>query len=198
MWPWGHLGVAYLLYSLYSRGRFGRAPRPEPVVAVIVGSQFADLIDKPLAWWVGVLPSGRSLAHSLLFAAVLIVVVYAAGVALGRLETATAFVIAHLSHLLADVPPRFFLGYPFDAEFLLWPLLSQPAFDYHERVFEPPAVVELVVTPFTDPVVFAALEVVLLGLALALWYVDGRPGLRYVRFRFWKQTLGLDGTVDAR
>ena len=63
MWPWGHLGVAYLLYSLYSRGRFRRPPRPEPTLAVVFGSQFADLVDKPLAWGLG--PPRRSNARTL-------------------------------------------------------------------------------------------------------------------------------------
>lgn len=183
MWPWGHFGVAYVLYSLYSRGRFRRPPRPEPALAVAIGSQFPDLIDKPLAWWLGVLPSGRSLAHSLLFAAGLIVVVYAAGFALDRVETATAFVIAHLSHLVTDLSPRTVLGYPFGSEFLFWPFLSHQEFGYAERVFEPPAVVELLVTPFTDPLTFFIFEFALFRLALGLWYADGCPGIQYVRYR---------------
>lgn len=180
MFPWGHFGVAYILYSLYARGRFGRPPRPEPVLAVVVGSQFADLIDKPLAWGLGVLPSGRSFAHSLLFAAVLIVVVYAVAFSIDRVETATAFVLGHLSHLLTDLPPRFFLGYPFGTEFLFWPFLSLQEFNYNERHFEPPEVVELIIAPLTDPLVFSIFELVLFGLAIALWYVDGCPGLGYV------------------
>jgi hypothetical protein len=180
MYPWGHLGVAYLLYSLYAHARFGRAPRPEPALAVVAGSQLADVIDKPLAWWFGILPTGRSLAHSLFFAAALVVVVYAVGFALGRLETATAFVIAHLSHLAADIPPRALLGYPHETEFLVWPLLDQPTFRFHDRLFEPPAAVELVVGPFTNPLLFFLFEWVLLGLAMALWYVDGCPGLGYI------------------
>ncbi|SEH13041.1 LexA-binding, inner membrane-associated putative hydrolase [Natronorubrum sediminis] len=183
MWPWGHFGVAYILYSLYARGRFGRPPRPEPALAVLAGSQLADLIDKPLAWWFGILPSGRSLAHSLLFAAGLLVVVYAVGFALGRLETATAFAIAHLSHILTDVPPRAFLGYPHGTEFLVWPLLEQPTFRFHDRLFEPPAAVEVLVGPFTNPAIFFLSEWLLFGTALALWYVDGCPGLEYVRAR---------------
>ncbi|APX98041.1 metal-dependent hydrolase [Natronorubrum daqingense] len=183
MWPWGHFGVAYIVYSLYARGRFGRPPRPEPALAVLAGSQLADLIDKPLAWWFGILPSGRSLAHSLLFAAGLLALVYAAGFALGRLETATAFAIAHLAHVLTDVPPRAFLGYPHGTEFLVWPLLEQPTFRFHDRLFEPPAVVEVLVGPFTNPAIFFFSEWLLFGMAIALWYVDGCPGLEYVRDR---------------
>lgn len=183
MWPWGHFAVAYVLYSLYARGRFGRPPRPEPVLAVVVGSQLADLIDKPLAWGFGVMPSGRAIAHSLLFAGVLIVVVYAVAFTIGRVETATAFVLAHLSHLLADLPPRFFLGYLFGTEFLFWPFLPRQSFNYNERLFEPPEVIELIVTPLTDPIVFMIFELVLFGFAIALWYVDGCPGLGYVSSR---------------
>jgi hypothetical protein len=180
MWPWGHFGVAYLLYALYSRERFDRPPRPEPAMAVIVGSQFADLIDKPLGW-LGVFPHGRFLAHSLLFTAVLIVGVYVAAFAANRVETATAFVIAHLSHLLADVPPRVLLGYPFGTEFLFWPFLSHPTFGFNERVFEAPTVLELIVTPFTNPFVFFALDVSLFGAGITLWYLHGCPGLQRVR-----------------
>ena len=180
MLPLGHLGVAYLLYSLYAHARFRRPPRPEPVVAVVVGSQFADLIDKPL-WLVGVFPTGRDLAHSLLFAVVLLAAVYLVAIALGRVETATAFAIAHLSHLAADLPPRLALGYPFGTEFLLWPVVPHHTFDYNERLFDPPATVETVVTPLTDPATFLAFEFVLFGLAVGLWLLDGCPGLEYGR-----------------
>ncbi|SEV81527.1 metal-dependent hydrolase [Natrinema salifodinae] len=178
MWPWGHLGVAYLLYSIYCHGRFRRPPRPGPVLAVVLGSQFADLIDKPLAWGFGILPSGRTLAHSLLFAGALIGIVYAVALVRGRVELATAFVIAHLSHPLADLPPRAFLGYPFGSEFLFWPFLSAPAFDYGESLFEPPAVIELVASPFTDPLLFFLANTALFVFALGVWCVDGCPGLR--------------------
>ena len=182
MWPWGHFGVAYIVYSLYSRGRFGRSPRPEPALAAIFGSQFADLIDKPLGW-LGVFPHGRFLAHSLLATGIVILAVYAAAIALDRLETATAFVLAHLAHLVADIPPRAYLGYPNDTEFLFWPFLSHPTFTYHERLFEPPAIVEFVVTPFTHPGIFFLLEIPLFAAGLTLWYLDGCPGLDYVRSR---------------
>lgn len=184
MWPWGHFAVAYLLYSLYARGRFRRPPRPAPALAVAVGSQLPDLIDKPLAWWFGVLPSGRSLAHSLLFAAGLLAVVYIVAFVLDRVETATAIAVGHLSHLATDLPPRVAFGFPFGSEYLLWPVLTPRTFWYRERVFDPPAVVESVAGPLLDPATFFTLQVVLFGLALALWVIDGRPGVAYVRTRF--------------
>jgi hypothetical protein len=66
MWPWAHAALGYLAYTLYLRGRFNARPVGLPVVALGFGTQAPDLIDKTLAWYVGVLPYGRSLAHSLL------------------------------------------------------------------------------------------------------------------------------------
>ena len=40
-------------------GYRGRASRME-LLAVLVGTQLPDIVDKPLAWWFTVLPSGRS------------------------------------------------------------------------------------------------------------------------------------------
>jgi hypothetical protein len=183
VWPWGHFGVAYILYILYSRRRFNRPPRPEPALAVIVGSQFADLIDKPLQW-IGVVPHARFIAHSLLFTAVLITGVYIAAFAFDRVETATAFVIAHLSHLVTDIPPRALIGYPFGTETLFWPFLSYPTYGFNEQVYYPPAVVEIIITPFTNSLVFFSIEMFLFGLALTLWYGHGCPGLQLIRSWF--------------
>ena len=41
------------------------------MLALAIGTQLPDLIDKPLTYQFAVLPSGRSLGHSLFFAAVL-------------------------------------------------------------------------------------------------------------------------------
>lgn len=177
MWPWGHLAVAYLLYTLYTRGRYGRPPRSGPAIALAVGSQFPDLIDKPLAWWLGVLPGGRTLAHSLLFAAVLFPGVYALGIRLDRLEAATAFAIGHLSHLLADLPPLLLAGYLRGSEFLLWPLLAQPTFAPDDTLFDAPAGLEAVSLTLADPAVYGRFQIALFVLAAVVWYVDGAPGL---------------------
>lgn len=178
MWPWGHFGVAYLFYSFYSHARFRRPPRPEPALAVIIGSLFADLIDKPLAWWLDVFPTGRDFGHSLLFVVGLVILVYIAAAIFDRIEPATAFVIAHLSHLFTDLPRRAFLGYPFGTEFLLWPVLSHHTFQYSKRLFEPPAIVELIVTPFVDSILLFMLNIVLFVVALGVWYIDGCPGIQ--------------------
>lgn len=180
MLPWGHLAVAYLLYSPYSRLRYGRPPLPRPVLAILAGVVFADLVDKPLGWGLGIVPS-RSIGHSLLVAAPLLAVIYGLAYLYDRVPLATAFAISHLSHLLTDLRPRVLLGYPIRSGYLFWPVVSQPWYTYHEQVFEPPAVVVLLVTPFTFRPLFLLLELVLFAFAFRRWKLDGRPGLEYVR-----------------
>ena len=60
MWPWGHLALGYLLHSPLARARFGRPPTDRATLLLVIGTQLPDLVDKPLAWWLGVLPAGRS------------------------------------------------------------------------------------------------------------------------------------------
>ena len=80
MFPWEHAAVAYLLYAGYARWHDGTAPGGWAVLVVLVASQLPDLIDKPLAWQFGLLPSGRSLAHSVFVAVPVVVVVVALGI----------------------------------------------------------------------------------------------------------------------
>lgn len=171
MWPWGHLAVAYLLYSLYTHRRFDRSPLAIPALAVAVGSQFPDLIDKPLAWTVGVLPGGRTLGHSLFFAALLIPAVYAVAIRFRRRDVGTAFVIGHPSHLAADVPPAALGGEFGGAGFLLWPLAGAPT-------DEPTGgIIETLLTTYSMGT-YEWVQLALLAIAAVVWYRDGMPGLR--------------------
>ncbi|SFR36549.1 metal-dependent hydrolase [Halogeometricum limi] len=122
MWPWGHLAFAYVLYSSLSR-LWNRGPPSWPGVAlVVVGSQMPDLVDKPLAWTFGVLPSGRSFAHSLLAGTVIVILVVSL---LSRLDVPSpgAFVLGYYSHLLGDSYQPILAGNYQELAFLLWPVL---------------------------------------------------------------------------
>jgi len=66
MWPWGHLAVGYVAFSVFVRFRLGRQPSGHAALALAVATQLPDLIDKPLAWQFGLLSSGISVAHSIL------------------------------------------------------------------------------------------------------------------------------------
>lgn len=172
--PWGHLAVGYLLYSLGVRLRHRVPPEGPAVIALVVGTQLPDLVDKPLAWTFGVLPSGRSLGHSLLFVVLLGAVVWNVGRRYDRRPAAVAFLIGHLSHVVVDVLPAVRAGQWEIVGALLWPLL--PVYQY-------PGELNRGIVDFLLALDFAALPlvgVVASVLTLGLWVVDGLPGLKTV------------------
>jgi hypothetical protein len=128
MWPWGHLVLGYAGYLLVRPAARKRADRLT-VVALVVGTQFADLVDKPLGWWLGVLPSGRSLAHSVLVAALVVAVVAVVADRWGRPGIGGGFGFGYASHLLGDALVPLWQGSPDELTFLLWPLLPPPPYD---------------------------------------------------------------------
>jgi len=170
MWPWGHLASGYLVYSLLVR-LSGGVPRDYTTLALVFGTQFPDLVDKPLAWTFGVIPNGRSLTHSVFTAVFLIL---AARFLLGRYgygSLSTAFGVGYLVHLAGDALGPLLSGEYYYLGFLGWPAV--PAIDYGEKSFAA-QLAALELTAFT------AVEVGLGLLVVGLWVADGRPGLRPV------------------
>lgn len=184
MWPWGHLAVGYLLSVLSLRVR-RKAVDGTTVVLLAVGTQFPDLIDKPLTW-VGVLPGGRSLAHSLL-----VVIPLSAGVVYVAREAdltgwRSGFVLGYLSHLGADSYRAVLTGRFGELTFLAWPLLSLP--DYERN--SPWDHLDALVGAFrdTDASLFLARpmgaftgQLVLFVAVCLLWVSQGTPGLARLR-----------------
>jgi membrane-bound metal-dependent hydrolase YbcI (DUF457 family) len=130
--PWGHLAVGYLCLSFAVRVRYRVPPGGAAAIAVAFGTQLPDLIDKPLAWRFGVIPSGRSLAHSLLFLAVLAAIAWALAAGSDRRLEASAFVGAYLSHVLADAFPAALAGEWAKLGLLLWPIT--PVYQYPDEL----------------------------------------------------------------
>lgn len=173
MWPWGHLAVGYLLYSLGSH-RWGRRPESPAVFLLALGTQFPDLVDKPLAWTFGLLDSGRSLGHSYLVAAIVLAILYAVVVPRVGRSPFVAFAVGYLSHPLADLPFRDLLVGEFAfASYLLWPQVPLPPYDTDPSFLAHILAFEL------GPA--GGVELVLVGLAVARWNQDGRPGWRECR-----------------
>ena len=168
MWPWGHAVFGYLLYRAALAARDAKPTGPA-VLALGVGTQFPDLVDKPLAWSVGLLPSGRSLAHSLLTATLIVLLVAAVARRYDRDDVAAAFGVGYLSHLLGDALAPLVEWNPVFLRFLVWPLLPPPPYDADSSFIEHFANIE--VTPFF------LFEFGLVALAVALWVRDGLPGL---------------------
>lgn len=134
MWPWGHVAVAYLLYVAVIRFR-GHKQQLWPLVAVTVGSQLPDLVDKPLAWTFAVLPSGRSLMHSLFTVAAVVAVIYWVSQYVQREGVAAGLSVGIVSHSLIDIGPDVMIGLLQGqwgqlqwTTYLVWPLLGAPPY----------------------------------------------------------------------
>ena len=172
MWPWGHLAVGYLLYSVGVRLRYRRPPDGPAAVALAFGTQFPDLVDKPLAWSLGLIPNGRSLAHSLLTAIVLVTVLelllrrYDAG------SVATAFGVGYLSHLFTDALYPALAGEYYFLGFLAWPIV--PPVEY---AAEPNIMAHFRNLSLNS---FVAFELGLGVFVFFFWLADGAPGLGFV------------------
>lgn len=127
MMPWGHFAVAYLPYAIYSLLRYRTFPGKRPTLLLLFATQLPDLIDKPLAWSFHLLPSGRSLAHSVLIAVPLVLAVSWLAWIYHCPEVGSLFTLGYLSHLYGDfyqtvlyLPPDEWAPY---LAGLYWPLL---------------------------------------------------------------------------
>jgi len=138
--PWGHFAVVffpYLAYRLIQRKKF---PSRHAMLFLLFSSQLPDLIDKPLAWGIQLLPSGRSLAHSLFFAIPLILLVTAFFFRRGRPALGTLFTFGYLSHVFGDIynllltipPSQWRATY---VASLYWPLVSIPEPDVMPLIY---------------------------------------------------------------
>jgi hypothetical protein len=187
MWPWEHAAVAYLAYSLSVRAVTGRAPREWPVLALALGSQFPDLIDKPAEWVFGVLPS-TGVAHSVFTAVPLTLVLLAVGARRGWVGVSAGFAVGYLLHLPGDVFYDVILGNEPSYDKVLWPLVPgtvRPDVDLVAlltRFFDRYA--EFILSP--AGVAYLLGEVALVGGAVVLWLADGRPGLGVLRRLLWR------------
>jgi len=163
MWPWGHLAVAYLAYS-GGRRLTGTTPAPLAAIAVALGSQLPDIVDKPLAWSLGVLPTGRSLMHSAITVTLLTLALAWVARHRDRPEPYYALAVGTWTHILVDALPGLE-----KLSYLAWPLLAQPEYD-----LEPSFIAHFQAIEFTTWfLVQAALTVV----AAVVWVRDGTPGL---------------------
>ena len=181
MLPWGHAAVGYLCVSLAIRYRYRSPPHASAVIAAGIGTQLPDLIDKPLAWTFGFIPSGRSLAHSVVFLAGLAAVVWVLTTRYDRRLEGTTFVGAYLSHICADLMPAAVAGEWVKLGTVLWPIT--PVYQYADELDR--SIIGFFLA--LEPAEVVSPELGITVLALAVWVYDGAPGsrsiLRFVRRR---------------
>jgi hypothetical protein len=169
MWPPGHLALGYVAASLASRTTRGRSPDALHLPWIVLGSQFPDLIDKPLSWTFGILPGGRTLAHSAFAAVAVAVVAVAVGRRL-RSHAGVAFAAAYASHLVGDAIRPALAGDVAGLRFLLWPVVPYRGAPGEE--------VDLLARLASMSLSGGlTVELVLAGAVALLWLVDGAPGV---------------------
>ncbi len=180
MWPWEHLAVGYLLCSACFRLAGRRVDAPA-ALALAVGTQFPDLVDKPLAWSFGVLPSGVSLAHSVLVAPIVALIVALLARRAGHAPVGVAFAVGYLSHLPADLVYPLLVGGPIVPQAFLWPLVVVPSSASGSLLTTVLMFAERSAVVAAGPrgALYLGIELLLLSGATALWIADGRPGLRW-------------------
>lgn len=183
MWPWEHLAFGYLAYSAYTRLRHGRAPSHWAAVVLAFGTQFPDLVDKPLAWSLEILSSGSSVAHSAVVATGLIALVGLLARRRGHPAIATAFAVGYLSHLVGDIVYWVFRGGDLGIGVVLWPFSQPPASEsvglFGETAMLFAAFLDFLGTP--AGLGYLVLETAFILGVLALWLADGRPGVPFPR-----------------
>ncbi|WP_240137429.1 metal-dependent hydrolase [Salinigranum salinum] len=163
MFPLGHALLGYLLYVVFARAIPGRYPHGVRLGALLLGTQFPDLVDKPLAF-AGVLVSGRSLAHSLVFTVGLLAVLWYVARRSRRSHLAVAFGFGHVSHIVGDAIGPIVTGRFGELGFLLWPVV--PAREYvNDDVAPWVRVVRYYASPELTP------ELLLVPLAVAVFVI---------------------------
>lgn len=136
MMPWSHLFVAVVPVILYVALRHRQLPSALLIVAVATGSQFPDLVDKPLAWGADVLINGRMFMHSLVFAIPVSTVVILTAITFGNISLGSGFVSGYLLHIAGDFYTAFVGPAQYIPSNMLWPLLpprpiTEPEFVAH-------------------------------------------------------------------
>ena len=176
MLPWGHLAVGYLAFTLLSDRRYRRPQTAAALVALAVGTQLPDLVDKPLAWYLHVLPNGRSLGHSIFVAVLLAGIAYAVARRYDQPVVGVAFGVGYLSHLAADALYPLLRGEWAELAFFLWPVRTYPYEDTDYTVLE--MLIEGALTPT------GLFELGLFVVAFGVWVRQEMPGLQTVRARW--------------
>lgn len=195
MFPWGHLAVGYLFYTAFTRLVNRRPPEGPPTIALAVGTQLPDLVDKPANWWVGIL-DGRGIGHSLLVVVPLCALVVALARRRDRPAVGAALSIGLVTHLLGDAWRAVLAGeVQASASYLLWPLWEAPTYAIDSpwghlgswlatvRLLRWSSLGDLLASGF-------GVQLAALLLVVTVWAVDGFPGVGLL----WRRVAGVVGS----
>jgi membrane-bound metal-dependent hydrolase YbcI (DUF457 family) len=182
MWPWEHLIFGYVWYSVLHHIAWRRPITDAEGLALALATQAPDLVDKTLSWTLGVIPSGYGPAHSVLVGLPVALLVAGALWTRDRARVAAAFFLAYCSHLVGDALALRANGPNLGR--LLWPVVTFDAYETRLGFIERFATYfGSFVAQMTNPENLALVlgYAAVFACVLALWVVDGTPGVRQVR-----------------
>lgn len=187
MWPWEHLAIAYVLFSIISRVAFRYPPTDASVFVLVIASQLPDLIDKPLSWGLGIFPSGYAIAHSIFFAVFVCVLSILFAWRWRQRMGGLAVTIGYLSHLLGDVIDPIRYGDGPDISRILWPLVEQEPYSEDLGLVRGITYIREFIRDLGafDFSLIGLIFLLLPGFALLFWINDGTPGMRFL----WSRSL---------
>lgn len=181
MWPWEHVIVGYLAYSLLCHLFYRDSPDGLETIAVVAGALLPDLIDKPLAWEFGVFGSGYALGHSAFAALPLSLTAGLVARRLGRARAGIALALGYLLHLPGDVLYGFVHDGVLYVDILLWPFRrgagygQAPGFQEQVVYFLERYREELAIGDLST---YLLVQLGLASLVVTLWLYDGAPIIR--------------------
>lgn len=181
MWPWEHLAFGYLIYTAVVHLVFRERPTDTATLALALGTQIPDLIDKPLGWTLGFYATGYGAAHSVLIAGPFVLLVFAEAVRHGRLRVGLGLAVGWYSHMLGDVVNPLRNGNLPSVERLFWPVVRFEGYDRDLGFFERFGhyFSEFVAHGLAPEYrVFLFAYVGLFAFVFVVWLFDGVPGVR--------------------
>lgn len=183
MWPWEHVAVAYLCYSLGARAT-GRSPPAATTAAVVAAFALVpDLVDKPLSWGLELFPTGYSVAHSAFVALPAGVLAVAVARRYGRPELGVAAAVGHWTHLAGDIVAPVRSGGSPDVERVLWPAVEGEPYARELGLGRGVVYLRGLATDLQSAPTGETLVLYLLvpSLAVGVWLADGAPGTGWAR-----------------
>ena len=177
MWPWEHAILGYLVYSVFCHVRYGKPPTGAATIAVVFASLLPDLIDKPLAWSLGLVETGYAIGHSVFFTVPLVVAVGVWAASAGRPRVGSAFGIGYVLHPPADIVFQM-TGGGVHLGIVLWPVATYGEVEATNGfLWESLRRIELFRADLFagDLSVYMWIQLVITVLVFCLWLYDGAP-----------------------
>jgi hypothetical protein len=158
-----------------------RSPDGSEAVLVAFAALLPDLVDKPLAWGLGVVTTGYGPAHSVLVAVPIVATLATWRSASGHPWQAIAFATGYLLHLPGDVLYAYVTNGVFVPAVVLWPVATTAPVGFRAGFLQQTLALlgQFRADIFAgDVTTYMWLQLGLMGLAVLLWVYDGAPPLR--------------------